>query len=371
MKIAIEARSLTVTQTGIPRYVFNLLNEISKRDSKNEYILLSDVKISDDIIKKFGPNWNNIFMGKIVSRGIQIPSYVRFLKKQCEKELPDVFWAPAGTMPDLNSFKKTKTVVTIHDVIPIEHPEIYKLRRRLYFKHYVKKSLKNADRIIFVSNTVKDAVNRLFDNLIDKKEQFLVFSAFSGIQKQDHTKTESKILDKIGSKYLFFVGTKEKRKGIFVIAHAAELLSFLSIKIVVAGRDGEGIDDFRKQIKGSKNTIELSYLTDEEKNLLLSNASALLFPSLAEGFGIPLIEAASMKKPVIASDLPIFMEVLDGNYFSFRSGDPVALSETIKKFFETDKEIINNIVEKAYQSVKKYDLNIEAQKMFKILTEWE
>ncbi len=365
LKIAIESRSLTAQKTGIPRYAINLLTKISEFDDEDEFVLLSDVPIEGDLLKRFGSNWKNIPMGKRITRAYQMPGYIRFLERGCRKETPDVFWAPTAVIPNLRK-SKTRSVITVHDLIPIEHPEMYGFLRKSYFRHYLLKGLKSSDGIVFVSETVKRSFNSLFPDAFESKRQFLVFNAVDF----DHETVGSEgsdTLKKIGSEYLVFMGTKERRKGILVVAEAAKLVKDLPYKIVVTGKDGDGTNVFREKTRDLENVVELPYVTDGEKNALLSDSSALLFPSLAEGFGIPLIEAAHLKKPVIASDIPIFMEVLDGNYFKFSSGNAESLANVIEIFSRTSDDELKKITERAYQSSKKYDLETEAKKLRDIL----
>ena len=367
MKIAIEARSLTVQKTGIPRYVITLLTKIAEFDFENEYILFSDIPIKENLLKKFGPNWKNIPMGKRISKARQMPKYVRFLKNGCAKELPDVFWAPTVIIPNLRRLK-IRSIMTVHDIIPVEHPEIYRFTNKFYFKHYLLKGFKNSDEIVFVSETVKESVNALFSKKMKFKKQFLVFNVVN-IDDEIGIYEDEGVLKNIDSEYLIFIGTKEKRKGILIISEVAKLIKNLPYKIVVVGKDGAGTNIFREQTKNSENIIELPYVTDEEKKALLHNASALLFPSLAEGFGIPLIEATNLKKPVIASDIPVFMEILGGNYFNFRSGNAESLANTIEEFSKTSPDEMKELVEKAYAFCQKYDVEKEAKKLHGIFTE--
>ena len=166
-------------------------------------------------------------------------------------------------------------------------------------------------------------------------------------------KASLEILDKIRSKPTFImVGTLEPRKG-----HDAAIMAFetlwrkgLDINLVIAGKVGWMVDELYEKIKkheeNGKRLIYLNFVSDELLDEIYKNSSCLIAASRAEGFGLPLVEAAIHKIPIIARELNVFKEVSNGSATFFKDDDDLA--SVIERWlgdFKEDKHIKSDLIE--------------------------
>tara|TARA_B100001059_G_scaffold13650_1_gene11002 strand:- start:569 stop:1255 length:687 start_codon:yes stop_codon:yes gene_type:complete len=137
--------------------------------------------------------------------------------------------------------------------------------------------------------------------------------------------------------YLLHIGSFEKRKDLITLVKAFKLVDDPNLKLVLAGAqiingDSEVLDEIKTFIVQNKleyKVILVGYVSKEEVSILYKNARIYVFPSLDEGFGIPVLEALSFSIPVICSDIDVFREIGDDYVEYFKVGDSISLSKKI------------------------------------------
>jgi alpha-1,2-rhamnosyltransferase len=245
--------------------------------------------------------------------------------------------------PSVSYFKQNGGAVTsvIYDLIPITHKEFCNAFLVEIFKKWFYDSLKYVDGYIAISNTVKkDLVIFLdneFGNKIEKKEfdYFLLGSDFSYSNKDTDTIRET--LPKIFNNRptYIIVSTVEPRKNHKYLLDAFEILwdRGLDINLCIIGRMGWEIDMLTERINkissDNNRLILFSDLNDKELLYAYKNAKMLLFPSIVEGFGLPIVESLTNGLPVLASDTPIHKEVGGDKIGYFDISNPNDLVEQI------------------------------------------
>jgi glycosyltransferase involved in cell wall biosynthesis len=232
-----------------------------------------------------------------------------------------------------------KTVVTVHG-LEYEHcPESYSLYSRLFHRFFIKKSCIWAKKIIAVSqNTKKDLIQCY---KVPKNKISVVYNGFDSFKKDLGKKVKSNPERKKFGHYFLYIGRLEKRKNIEGIIEAFEIakekLNY-SGKLILAGKPGYGYGKIKKRILKSsckQDIEELGYIERERKYFLLEGADVFLFPSLCEGFGLPILEAQSFSVPVITSDFGPMDEV---------AGNKELLADPFdaKKIAEIAVKLVNN-----------------------------
>ncbi|OGE84427.1 MAG: hypothetical protein A2846_02580 [Candidatus Doudnabacteria bacterium RIFCSPHIGHO2_01_FULL_49_9] len=275
MRIGIDCRILRQGQvTGIPNYVRNLTSELKKLETKHEFVFF-------DGPKGGVPFWSN---------------HVSYAK-QIEKARLDLFHGPANTSP---FFYKGKSIVTIHDLAIYKHPEWFPRGQWLATKVVVPNSIRKADRIIVPSEATKRDVQELF-GIRDEKIAVIA----EGVESRFFEK--SAISDdkfQISKKYILFVGTLEPRKNLKRVIEAYEGLPAglrNEYELWVAGKKMENVK-IKMQNDNAKSKIRfLGYVPDSELPGLYQNAAVFVYPSLYEGFGLPVLEAMAGGTPTICS----------------------------------------------------------------------
>ena len=307
MKIGIDAR--LIHETGVGRYIRNLITELALIDTKNTYV---------------------IFLPKSVYETFQLPN-TNWKKRQCDihwhtvkeqllmpgiflKEHLDLLHVPYFNAP---IFYPKPYVLTIHD-LTILHVKTGKATtlpkplywvRRLGYQYILRQGIKKAWHIIAVSEATKQDIVK---SIGIEKEKISV--TYEGIDNQI-TKISSK-KSIIGCPYFLYVGNAYPHKNLEFLIKSfgifCEQKAFNKYKLVLVGKD----DFFYKRLKiwvatlPYKERIQFFGPADDgQLAALYTYAKSFIFPSLMEGFGLPALEAIGCGCPVICSDIPVFHEL--------------------------------------------------------------
>lgn len=209
---------------------------------------------------------------------------------------------------------KSKKVVTVHDLGVFLYPDTVPFIYIKYNRHSIKEAIKRADLIITPSNSVKDEILAMFDFAKENK----ICVCYDGVRDVFfNNKSDINILKKYGLSpygYYFFLGSLSKRKNIgfllnaFIKARQANLIES-NCYLVLGGYLWWGASEFKDLIKIENGIISLGYLNDDDVVSLYKYCKAFIFPSLYEGFGMPIIEAMSQNIPIIISNIPTSIEL--------------------------------------------------------------
>lgn len=226
---------------------------------------------------------------------------------------------------EINFFKR-KQVVTVHDIIPLIFKKYHK-KQSLYYQFILKLGLKSAQSIIAPSFHSRDMILNTYNISADKMKVI-----YHGVENKVNSDTNFN--DMPETKYLLYIGRICKMKNIQRLLQAYHSIKDrIEHKLVIVGDDAELLakeintisndGDFRNRI------IFLSNISEENKNNLLRNADALLFPSLYEGFGLPALEAMANGCPVITSSNSSLPEVCKDAAVYVNPFDTIQIAETI------------------------------------------
>jgi len=196
----------------------------------------------------------------------------------------------------------------IHDVIPIEFPEFHEPKQVDRFRLKVALASEYADRVICVSAAAKESIKTALSAFGDVPN---TVHAHIGIEKMEPR--YAAFPNEVNLKRPFFVcvGTVEPRKNHDLLLSAWEGMPEDGPQLVICGARGWlNSSVFQRLDESGDSIIELSGLSDETVAALIVESKGLLCPSLAEGFGLPPVEAAALGVSVFCSDLPVFYEVL-------------------------------------------------------------
>jgi len=320
MRIGIDCRTILNPtggeRAGVGHYTYYLVKSLLKLDKKNEYVLFMD-HTAKNLQEEFVQKNVSVEYFKFSEYKKYLPlAYSHILTAvEIKKHNLDIFHAPANVIP-LNY--SGKSVVTIHDLAIYKHPEWFPAGQKLAVNILVPASIKRARRVIAVSNSTKKSI--LEQNNINPQKIKVVYEA--GVkEKQPTLKAQQQVLEHFGLKpsFIFYVGTLEVRKNLVRLIKAWEKVwekspkKFEDWQLVLAGQKGFGYQEVFKTIKNSKISHKIRYIgyvTREEKVALLKAASIFAFPSLWEGFGIPVLEAMQFGTPVLTSKVSSLPEVV-------------------------------------------------------------
>jgi glycosyltransferase involved in cell wall biosynthesis len=216
-------------------------------------------------------------------------------------------------------FCSTPAVFTMHDASPFTHPQFYpdKIRRRLV--PLIRRGLKTAKLILCVSEHCRQSTRELF-HLPEEKLKVVhhgVSACFHPVEPSWACATVEQRFG-IRSPYLLYVGKLEARKNIRRLLEAFHQFRHETrseMKLVLAGRRFWDLEDFDQTIAAlglAPHVVELGYVREEDLLALYGGASLLVFPTLWEGFGFPVLEAMKCGTPVVTSNISCLPEIAGG-----------------------------------------------------------
>ncbi|OGH24806.1 MAG: hypothetical protein A3B47_00195 [Candidatus Levybacteria bacterium RIFCSPLOWO2_01_FULL_39_24] len=363
MKIGIDTRLWG--ETGVGRYIRNLVSELSKIDFKNSYVLFalnkneknikSAIRNSQFVIRLTDIKWHTL------EEQLKFPAILN-------KENLDLIHFPYFSVPALYN---KPFVFTIHDLIIDHFPTgqasalpfpIYNLKR-LAYNLVLSYAAKKAKKIITVSNATKDEI---IDHLKVNPEKVAV--TYEGVDDRISNIKYQK--SKIDSEYFLCVGNAYPHKNLERLLEAFKILDN-DTKLVLVGKEDYFYKRLRSKVAGmrlSDKTILLQNVADEELSSLYQNAKALILPSLMEGFGLPALEAMANKCLVLASDIPSLREICGNAALYF---NPLSIDELTKKLnmvtsHTTGYGRLEEIRKRGIERVKLFSWRKMARKTLKI-----
>ena len=238
-------------------------------------------------------------------------------------------------------------VTTVHDIIPLLRPELTRDNRRL-FAELLAVNLRESDRVIAVSETTKkDLVE--FGNINPDKVSVVYEAAANDLTPMNFEEAAPylrslELIDKSGDlqPYFLFIGNIEPKKNVRRLLEAFQQFSLrdqIGYKLVIVGSKAWGFDavkDLLEALIKQRRVILTGYLSVEYLPALLSQARAFLFPSLIEGFGLPVLEAMACGCPVITSTATAICEVCGDAAIQVDPQSVSALTQAISRLAVDD-----------------------------------
>ncbi len=334
-KIGIDAR--LYSQTGVGTYLNNLLFYLDKYNNNKVqyYIYLTKEDFdkvnfkSKNIIKKLANyHWHSF--------SEQIFFLFILLKDNLDLVHFTYFGYPV--------FYFKKFIATVHDLTPIyfktgkastKNKLIYNIKH-LFFRITLFLQIKNALRIIVPAKTIKEQLINLYGNSIKNKIDYI----YEGINYQLLKNKENKNLIKKYSNFFIYVGNFYPHKNVERLVEAFIKIK-TKIKLLLIGPDDyftKKMEDFLKKIK-SKNILIIKKPKIEDLLFFYKYTKAIIHPSLSEGFGLTLVEAAYFNKPIIASNIDIFKELWGNKIIYFDPYKTDDIKNKIENFINNSKKI--------------------------------
>lgn len=302
MKIVVDARTMGSRPSGIGMYLFDFLKQLIQY-KEFTFILLSDVAESE-YIEYFAERGLEVrTQGKRVYKSVGVYFYFRYIQEQLDELKPDMFWE-VNTIIPVTLKGNHKTMITVHDMFPITHMKYFGRVYNQYFKRNLKKTLKRTDLILYNSRQTKITAEKLFPAAKNIKNTVAYIISNPLTQKLPVSNQE----------YFLYVGNMEKRKGVDLL-----LKGYLEYrrqggnkKLCLAGKMQEtDINELLQNISREIDGIEyMGYISHDKKQELYANCGCFVFPSKAEGFGMPILEVMKYEKPILASNLDIYKELI-------------------------------------------------------------
>ncbi|MFZ1654900.1 MAG: glycosyltransferase family 1 protein [Candidatus Moraniibacteriota bacterium] len=354
MKIGIDAsRAFLRRRTGIEEYSYQVIRHLRAelRDQTVVLYVRKKLEIRNSKLEMTVPDIDFDLPPEWQVKGLWAPRFWTQIRLSLEMlcHAPDVLFVPAHTVPLIHP---RKTVVTVHGLEYEFSPESYGFWERLYMRWSIRFSVRVADRVIAVSENTKRDLMRLYA-VPEKKIQVIYEGLSQPTTYNLQPTTESE------PPYFLFIGRLETRKNIVRMIEAFEIFKAktgLAHTLVLAGKPGFGYEAIRYKLQATsykQDIHELGYVSEEEKWELLKDAEIFLFPSLYEGFGLPVIEAQSVGVPVITANTSSLPEVAGEGAVLVNPLDSGEIAEAMEMLV-TDPEKRADIIEEATRNVDRF-----------------
>lgn len=382
MIIGIDAsRANREHKTGTEWYSYYLIRQLAQIDSKNKYILYSDKPLSSglsDLLNTFSEDTplepifdkhgyqiikspHNNFKAKILRWPF---SYMwtlgRFSLEMIFKR-PDILFVPAHTIPLIHP---KRTITTLHDIAFMRSDDIYQSEASLvknsavfkkisefvvkiitlgryslsnldYLKWSTSFALQTAKKIITVSEFTKSEILDVYGTKEEKLK--VIYNGFNddAYRKIENREKINETLRKYGinGKYFLYVGRLEKKKNTARLVEAFAILKEtypeVDYKLILIGDASYGYDEIKYLIDEyglDDKVIMLGWVRETDLPYIHNGASAFVFPTLYEGFGIPIIQALACGIPTIVSDIKVMREIAKDSVIYFNPYDKDAIA---------------------------------------------
>jgi glycosyltransferase involved in cell wall biosynthesis len=387
MIIGIDAsRANRKNKTGTEWYSFYLIKNLAIIDKKNQYILYLDKDPLPELENIIKDSAN--FSFKILNWPFTSFWTLGRLTLEMIWSRPDVLFVPAHALP---LFSPSNTINTIHDVAFVRELDIYrqeapkastKFRRQvlrliiklLSFGRYEGNSLeylnwstafalKKASKIITVSNFTKKEILECYPKVKSDKIK-VVHNGFPNDlfnTNVDQIKIDS-VLNKynISKPYYLYVGRLEKKKNTSFLIEALSILrsDFPEIKekLVLIGNAGYGYDEVKyamEEFNLSREVIMPGWVDEADMPDIFKGASAFIFPTRHEGFGIPVIQSLACGIPTAVSDIPVLHEIAAESVYYFNQNDKHDIAKAMSELV-INQELKTSLTNKGLEQVKKF-----------------
>ncbi len=369
MKIGFDAsRAFHGEATGTENYSQQLLHEMLSIDTENEYYVYTRIP-REKIKYKFSQNAKVVFIN-------QPYLWTQWgLAKQTFKDPLDVLFVPSHTLPLIRK-PGLKTVMTVHDLGAEYLPASHQLKQQLYLKFITRYQLQTASHLIAVSKSTK---NDLLKKTGVKEANISVI--YEGVNLSDDLPSEvviHKTLRKFElsrHKYFLYVGTIQPRKNLIRLIEAFSLFLIENkagendMKLVIAGKPGwdyQDIISLPKQLGIADKVVFTGRVDDSQLKSLYISALALTYPSLFEGFGLPILEAYFFGLPVITSNTSSMPEVAGKGAILVNPEEVNGIMRAMQELYlDSDKR--HELVRHGKEQLKKFSWSEAARQTIKVL----
>ena len=367
MKLGFDAKRLLNNLTGLRNYSRTLVSGINQVAPEHElYLFTPKKKYHNDSREFFKEPY------QAVTPKTRFKAYWRSVSsvRKIKQLKLDIFHGLSHELP--LGIKKTgvKSVVTIHDLIYKTYPNDFSFFDRLIYDFKFTYACKNADKIIAVSQSTKNDIVKYYGTPESKIE--VIYQSCHQQFKQTLSADEiSNILlpYQLPNQFMLFVGSIIERKNLLNLIKAIELLpETINLPLVVVGKGNSYLKKVNAYIKEKKLEDRIVFAPQvryKDLPALYQKASVFIYPSVYEGFGIPVIEALWSKTPVITSNCSSMPEAAGDGAFLCNPKEPASIAEGIAKIIG-DKNYAQELIEKGSMHIKRFENDVVTKQVLSL-----
>lgn len=357
MNIAFDAKRGYLNNSGLGNYSRTLIKSLNQYAPSNKYTLLT-TRQSDGDFKKYIDQQTNINVlepSSFIDKKINSRWRSYGITDVLNKNNIDVYHGLSNELPFNISKFGGKKVVTVHDLIFLRYPKLYPLIDGKIYNKKFKHACDIADVIIATSEETKRDIEHFYftpENKIKVIYQSCSEHYYNDFSAEQINNASSQ--HNLPESFLLYVGTIEERKNLLTIAKALKQVK--DIPLVVVGKKLKYYDkvmDYLIENKLKDRVIFLNHVSNFDLPIIYQLASVFIFPSISEGFGIPITEALIRKTPVITTLGGCFSEAGGPDSIYINPKDENDMADKINFLLSSEKDA-KAIVEKGFEHAQKF-----------------
>ena len=330
--IGFDAKRIVRNGTGLGSYGRTLVNDLAQRQDL-ELRLYAPDQGRDDLRSQIIERPNVSFCYPHGSRLSNSWWRMKGVVADLQRDGVQLYHGLSGELPIGIHKSGIRSVVTIHDLIFLRHPEFYHWLDTKIYAWKFRQTLKEADHVIAISECTKRDI--LYYGDIDEGKISIVYQSFAPrftADVSEEQRSSVRNLYHLPKRYILNVGSIEARKNILQTVQALPLLPN-DVALVIVGRHTSYTDRVLQYVQEHHLEQRVSVLhgvPDEHLPVLYAMAEAFVYPSVYEGFGIPIIEAISRGLPVVACTGSCLEEAGGPDSYYVQPGDVEAMADAIR-----------------------------------------
>ena len=360
MRIGFDGKRFFHNNTGLGNYSRSLIKVLSEYLPENEYLLYNPKKSSNYSLKNFNKSVIEVNPENYLSIRLKSLWRLYFVSNKIKEQNLAIYHGLSGEIP-LGLPNNIKKVVTIHDLIFVRYPNLYSyFDRKIHFLKF-KYAAKKSDVVVAISQQTKNDIVTYLGIKEDKIK--VIYQGCNAVFKQTFNEAEinsSLIKYNLPENYILNVGTIEKRKNLLTILKS---ITNTNKNLVVIGKKTDYFNEIWTYIVSNnleKQVLFLKNLSLEEMAMIYQKATLFVYPSIFEGFGIPIIEALYSKTPVITSTGSCFSEAGGSHSIYINPESSEDLRKAIDLLWDNPLKR-NEMQEKGFEFVQKFNDEVIAK----------
>lgn len=370
MRIAIDVRTVRPVRSGVGNYVLHLLKGLRQVAPDEEFFLVGQ-PTNLEVLSWDSPS--HLTHRTFVSHESHPLGDVWehfWLPRILEHNRVQVLHGPATLIPLVRG--KYATVVTIHDLVAFLYPETIPRKYAMYMRWLIRQVVSHSDRIISVSHNTKNDLVRILG--VDPDKISVIHEAAQPPFKpmNDPAKLdEARRRYGIEGPFIYHVGNIEPRKNLVRLIKAYLILRDRlggGVRLAITGQKGWLTKKLMKalgEMELGEDVVYTGYVPHEDLPLLMNAAEVFVFPSLYEGFGLPVLEAMSCGTPVVTSNLSSLPEIVGDAAVLVDPYDEESIAAGLQKVLE-DSDFRHRLRSKGLEQASRFSWANAASKTLEV-----